>query len=247
MKRHLALAMLLASLALPANATLSDPALSRLEFIEALRPFIQDMERRNLLVPQKGGPLTILVELDENEAGPRPIQTLPDRYMLFSEIFEEARGGAFAASPPIRRREAGLILSRLLDRSAAPRPPASEALPLDFEDLGPETRARMSRALRAELMVGYPGGRFRPGQPLTRAQWEQIASKLSLWISSAPSPSGSALSPQPSEAGTPIAPPRAPVTPPPIQTFTTGPVPIPAPSVPEAPRYILIEQELKRR
>lgn len=173
-----ALALTLTSMPLPAHGQI-DRALTRIEFVKALQPFIRDWEARALLQPLAGGSINVFLDLEgaEREA----MLDLSDRYMLFVGAFDQA--GFFGPDLPIRRREAGLILASLLDRASTMQAlfDGNEGPASKFHDLGPDTRYRMRHVLAAELLIGYPDNTFRPGRPLTHGQWAHVAERLGKW------------------------------------------------------------------
>ena len=195
-----AAALILASMALPAESSSApsteissakdEAALTRLEFVKALQPFIQTWEAQALLKPLPGGSINVFIDLEGTER--EFVLGLSDRYMLFTGAFEQA--GLFGPDLPIRRREAALILSSLLDRTSI-TPTAAEERKTSptFHDLGLETHQRLRPVLQAGILNGFPDGTFRPGRSLTRAQWDQTAKRLSEWGARTPAPMASPM------------------------------------------------------
>jgi hypothetical protein len=137
---------------------------------------IVDLARNRL--PKE--PFVPLHTLNDEEKGDcRRFSDVPDgawfspyvRYLASAGLFSGFEG-MFRPNDPIIRAELAVVLERSLGKALADMPSAPPSLQCNFSDVtAADWFARwVWGACNDGLMVGFPDGRFRPNDPVTRAQ-----------------------------------------------------------------------------
>lgn len=165
----------------PAPAFEQDPGdrpMTRRDFLQVLYPVVKRMESQGAIARTGTPSLIAFADLEGRERD--WAVELASQFHLFNAM-PALSSGRFNASLPLSRWEAGLILGELLHRThpeALKLAPAANVTP-EFSDLSPGERIRLGPLLKQGFVIGFPDQTFRAQEPLTQAQWESVARRLS--------------------------------------------------------------------
>lgn len=175
-----ALAIATASLAATASPDAS-AVVTRREFVGAAEAWLHAMEnksKRSFKHPKE----TILVYFDVPQDFKEHAIDLETNYRLFEGV-DRFSYGTFGPKEPMMRLQAVQLIKNLVilveqdGTKALPSPAGFSDVPLD-----PVTAASLKLLLDRRILVGFPDQTLRPGDPLTRAQFEALSQRMGQYI-----------------------------------------------------------------
>lgn len=153
-----------------------DRPMTRRDLVAVLYPLVKRLESQGALSRVQAPSITAYADLDGHDRD-WAIE-LASEFHLFVGM-PALSSGRFNGMLPVSRWEAGMVLGELLGRA---HPEARKLLPPTpapaFSDMTPAERRRLEAVMAPGLLIGYPDQTFRAQEPLTQAQWENVANRL---------------------------------------------------------------------